>query len=33
MSVLDVLRPRLSRLRVIWADPASAGELIAWLLG
>jgi putative transposase len=33
MSLLDVLRHRLSRLRVIWADQAYAGELIAWVWG
>jgi transposase len=31
MSRLDVLRHRFSRLRVIWADQASAGDLIAWV--
>jgi putative transposase len=31
MSVLDVLRHHLSRLRVIWADQAYAGDLIAWV--
>jgi putative transposase len=31
MSVLDVLRRRFSRLRLIWADQAYAGELIAWV--
>ena len=29
-SLLDVRRHHCSRLRVMWADPASAGELIAW---
>jgi hypothetical protein len=29
-SLLDVLRHRFSRLRVIWADQAYAGDLIAW---
>ena len=33
MSLLDVLRHRFSRLRVIWADQAYAGELIAWVWG
>ena len=31
MSLRDVLRHRCSRLRVIWADQASAGDLIAWV--
>jgi putative transposase len=31
MSLLDVLRNRWSRLRVIWADQAYAGDLIAWV--
>jgi putative transposase len=31
MSLLDVLRHRWSRLRVIWADQAYAGDLIAWV--
>jgi putative transposase len=31
MSLLDVLRHRLSRLRVLWADQAYAGDLIAWV--
>jgi putative transposase len=31
MSLLAVLRHRFSRLRVIWADQAYAGELIAWV--
>lgn len=31
MSLLDVLRHRFSRLRVIWADQAYAGEPIAWV--
>jgi putative transposase len=30
-SLLDVLRHRFSRLRVIWADQAYAGDLIAWV--
>jgi putative transposase len=33
MHLLDVLRHRLSRLRVIWADQAYAGELIDWVWG
>jgi putative transposase len=33
MSLLDVLRHHCSRLRVIWADQAYAGELIAWVWG
>ena len=31
MHLLDVLRHRFSRLRVIWADQAYAGDLIAWV--
>jgi len=31
MSLLDVLRHRLSRLRVIWADQAYTGDLSAWV--
>ncbi len=31
LQLLDVLRSKLSRLRLIWADQAYAGELIAWL--
>jgi putative transposase len=31
MSLLDALRYRFSRLRLIWADQAYAGELVAWL--
>jgi putative transposase len=31
MAVLDILRHRFSRLRLIWADQAYAGELIAWV--
>jgi putative transposase len=30
-SLLDVLRHRFARLRVIWADQAYAGEFIAWV--
>jgi putative transposase len=31
MHLLDVLRHRFSRLRLIWADQAYAGDLIAWV--
>ena len=31
MSLLAVLRHRFSRLRLIWADQAYAGALIAWV--
>jgi putative transposase len=31
MPLLDVLRHTCSRLRLIWADQASAGDLVAWL--
>ena len=31
MSLLAHLRHRCSRLRVIWADQAYAGDLVAWL--
>ena len=31
MQLLDVLRGRCSRLRLIWADQASAGDLLAWV--
>ena len=31
MSRLDVLRHHCSRLRVIWADQAYAGDLVAWV--
>jgi len=31
MQLLDVLRHTCSRLRLIWADQAYAGDLIAWL--
>ena len=31
MSLLDGLRHRFPRLRVIWADQAYAGERIAWV--
>jgi putative transposase len=29
--LLDVLRHQFSRLRLIWADQAYAGDLVAWL--
>lgn len=31
MSLLAVLRHGFSRLRLIWADQAYAGELVAWV--
>jgi putative transposase len=31
MALLDVLRHRFARLRVIWADQAYTGDLIAWV--
>jgi putative transposase len=31
--VLDRLRHKFSRLRLIWADGASAGQLLAWVKG
>ena len=31
LHLLDVLRYRWSRLRVIWVDQAYAGDLIAWM--
>jgi len=31
MALLDVLRHRFSRLRVMWAEQAQAGDLIAWV--
>jgi putative transposase len=31
MQLLDVLRHTFSRLRLIWADQAYAGDLIPWL--
>jgi putative transposase len=31
MPLLDVLRHTFSRLRLIWADQAYAGDLIPWL--
>lgn len=33
MLLLDVLRCRFSRLRLIWADQAYGGELLAWVWG
>ena len=33
MLLLAVLRHKFSRLRLIWADQAYAGELLAWLWG
>jgi putative transposase len=30
MPLLDVLRSKFSRLRLIWADQAYSGELITW---
>ena len=33
MHLVDVLRHRFSRLRVIWAGQAYAGDLVAWLWG
>ena len=31
MPLLEVLRGKFSRLRLIWADQAYSGELITWL--
>lgn len=31
MHLLDVLCDKFSRLRLIWADQADAGDLMAWL--
>jgi transposase len=31
MQLLAILRARFSRLRLIWADQAYTGDLIAWL--
>lgn len=31
MQVLDVLRGKFSRLRLIWADQAYAGDLLVWV--
>jgi len=33
MRLLDVLRSRCSRLRLIWADQADGGALLAWVWG
>jgi putative transposase len=33
MVLLDVLRHQFSRIRLIWADRAYAGDLVAWLWG
>ena len=33
MLLLDVLRYKLSRLRLIWADQAYGGALLAWVWG
>jgi putative transposase len=33
MSLLASLRHQFSRLRLIWADQAYAGDLVAWLWG
>jgi putative transposase len=30
-QLLEVLRHRLSRLRLMWADPAYTGDLAAWV--
>ena len=32
-SLLEILRSKFSRLRLIWADQAYTGDLIAWLWG
>jgi putative transposase len=31
IHLLDVLRHKFSRLRLIWADQAYAGDLVAWV--
>jgi hypothetical protein len=31
MPLLEVLRHKFSRLRLIWADQAGRGELITWV--
>jgi putative transposase len=31
MQLLDVLRHKFARLRLIWADQAYAGDLLAWV--
>jgi putative transposase len=33
MYLLEVLRSKFSRLRLIWADQAYTGDLVAWLWG
>jgi putative transposase len=33
MQVLEVLRHHFSRLRLLWADRAYRGDLVAWLWG
>jgi putative transposase len=33
MYLLAILRSKFSRLRLIWADQAYTGELVAWLWG
>jgi putative transposase len=33
MQVLEVLRHHCSRLRLLWADQADRGDLVAWLGG
>jgi putative transposase len=31
MTLLDILRSKFSRLRLIWADQAYGGDLLAWV--
>jgi hypothetical protein len=31
IQLLDILRSKFSRLRLLWADQAYAGDLVAWL--
>jgi putative transposase len=33
MLLVDVLRCKFARLRLIWADQADGGELLAWVWG
>jgi putative transposase len=33
MYLLAILRSKFSRLRLVWADQAYTGELVAWLWG
>jgi putative transposase len=33
VALLAILRHKLSRLRLIWADGAYAGDLLAWVWG